>query len=147
MQRVDPDEAGSYSRHGRMITGSPLVLPSPAEIPARMGDFASWLQGASATPENAFDAHEALVTIHPFSDGNGRTARLLMNMILLRAGYPTIAIQPERRAAYHDSLQAVQLRSDRLAYREFLFAELETALDHYLRLLDQEDTGSAPARS
>ena len=135
MQRVDPGEAGSYSRHGRMITGSPLALPSPAEIPARMGDFASWLQHVPATPETAFDAHESLVTIHPFSDGNGRTARLLMNLILLRAGYPPIVIQPEHRAAYHDSLQAVQLRQDRPAWHSFLHTHLEAALDHYLRLL------------
>ena len=146
MQRVDPAEAGSYSRHGRMITGSSLTLPSPAEIPPRMGEFSGWMQQAAATPEHAFDAHEMLVTIHPFSDGNGRTARLLMNLVLLRAGYPPVIIPPELRAAYHDSLQAVQLRNDRPFYQMFMYTRLEVALDHYLHLLNQSEEAAADPR-
>src|SRR5438094_613121 len=71
--RVDSEEAGRYRQHQRVIAGSPLVLPSPAEIPALMGDFVAWLAAASASPETAFAAHARLVAIHPFSDGNGRT--------------------------------------------------------------------------
>jgi Fic/DOC family len=55
-----------------------------------MGDFAQWL-AAAATPETAFAAHRRLVEIHPFNDGNGRTARLLMNLVLLRDGYAPCA--------------------------------------------------------
>ena len=53
-----------------------------------MGDFAVWLQAARTPPANAFEAHRRLVEIHPFNDGNGRNARLLMNLILARAGFP-----------------------------------------------------------
>ncbi len=135
LQRIDPDEAGRYSTRQRLIGGSALVLPSPAEIPARMGDFAGWLAQAPASPVSAFDAHEMLVTIHPFSDGNGRTARLLMNLLLLRAGYPTVAIQPEDRPRYHDSLAAVQVGGDRPTYHHFLYLQLEQALDKHLSIL------------
>jgi Fic family protein len=135
IQRIDPEEAGSYSGHQRMISGSPLLLPSPAEIPGRMGDFARWLAAEAAGLETAFDAHERLVTIHPFSDGNGRTARLLMNLLLLRAGYPPLVIVPEQRPAYHDSLQAVQLHGDRATYHRFLLATMEESLSRYVEML------------
>ena len=134
MQRVDPDEAGRYSNHQRLIAGSSLVLPSPAEIPARMGDFARWLQTAPLTPEAAFDAHERLVTIHPFSDGNGRTSRLLMNLLLWRAGYPPVVILPEDRVLYFDALDATRA-GDRASYHRFMAERLETAMDHYLELM------------
>lgn len=48
LARSQPEEAGRYAQHQRMIAGSPLDLPSPAEIPARMGDFARWLGAAGA---------------------------------------------------------------------------------------------------
>ena len=135
--RVDPDEAGRYSRHQRMLAGSPLVLPSPAEIPALMGDFAAWLAATPAGPDAAFTAHARLVAIHPFSDGNGRTARLLMNLLLMQAGYPPVVIGPEHRAAYIDALQDLQLRDDTEPYDRFMTERLETSLDHHLAMLDR----------
>ncbi len=135
MQRLDPGEAGRYSQHGRLIAGSPLILPSPAELPALMGDFGHWLEGAEPSPENAFDAHERLVTIHPFSDGNGRTARLLMNVLLLRAGYPPLVLLPEARPAYHEALADVQLRHDRSRWHAFSFEQMEQTLHQVLGLL------------
>ncbi len=135
LQRVDPDEAGRYSRYQRTISGSSLVLPSPAEVSARMGDLARWLESAPRTPEAAFDAHEKLVTIHPFSDGNGRTSRLLMNLLLFREGYPPVVIEPEQRTEYINSLESAQLRDDRASYHRFMVARLERSLDHYLQIL------------
>lgn len=143
MQKIDADEAGSYSRHQRLISGSPLVLPSPVEIPSRMEQMGTALRRGGNLPEFAFDAHEALVTVHPFSDGNGRTARLLMNLLLLQAGYPPVVIYPEDRPAYHDALAAVQLRDDRGSYHAFLFAQLERSLDHYLQILRRGLEGRA----
>ena len=60
LQKIEPEEAGRYNNHQRVIAGSPLVLPSPAEIPPRMGDLARWLEKTPLTPETAFDAHEGL---------------------------------------------------------------------------------------
>jgi Fic family protein len=100
LQRVAPHDAGRYRTNQRAIAGSPFVLPSPAEIPALMGDFAHWLATAPPNAATPFSAHARLVTIHPFSDGNGRTARLLMNLLLLRGGFPPLVIAPEHRARY-----------------------------------------------
>lgn len=102
MQRSSPDTAGRYAdlpRYVRTETGR-HSFPSPSEVPALMGDFADWLGAASDTPGTAFSAHRRLVDIHPFNDGNGRTARLLMNLILIRGGYPPIAVRPEDRPEY-----------------------------------------------
>jgi Fic family protein len=107
VQRSRPDIAGRYAdlaRYVRTETGR-HEFPSPAEIPALMGDFAQWLATAPDTPETAFTAHRRLVDIHPFNDGNGRAARLLMNLVLIRGGYPPIAVRPEDRPAYILALQ------------------------------------------
>lgn len=143
MARLDPEEAGRYSTHQRAIAGSPLVLPSPAEIPPLMGDFAAWLATAEAGPETAFEAHLRVVTIHPFSDGNGRAARLLMNLLLLQAGYPPVVTGPEHRAAYIDALQAVQLREDPEPYARFMAERLEASLDHHIEMLERATGSSA----
>jgi cell filamentation protein, protein adenylyltransferase len=135
--RVDSEEAGRYRRHQRAIAGSSLVLPTPVEIPALMGDFTAWLAAAPDGPETAFAAHARLVAIHPFSDGNGRTARLLMNLVLMRAGYPPVVIGPEHRAAYIDALQALQLRSDPEPYQRFMTERLSASLDHHLAMLER----------
>ena len=66
-----------------------------------MGDFAAWLALAPDTPHTAFTAHRRLVDIHPFNDGNGRSARLLMNLILIRGGYPPVAVRPEDPAGVY----------------------------------------------
>jgi len=110
MQRSAPEIAGRYAdlpRYVRTETGR-HSFPSPAEIPALMGDFVAWLRMAPDTPETAFTAHRRLVDIHPFNDGNGRTARLLMNLILIRGGYPPVAVRPEDRLRYIRSLQVEQ---------------------------------------
>lgn len=137
MGRTDPEEAGNYSQHARLIAGSPLTLPSPAEIGPLMGDFGQWLSRAKPSAETAFAAHEKLVTIHPFSDGNGRTSRLLMNVVLLKSGYPPVVIGPEQRVEYIYGLEALQLRGDAQPYRTFMAGRLEASLDRHLSILRQ----------
>jgi Fic family protein len=110
VQRSRPDIAGRYAdlpRYVRTETGR-HNFPSPAEIPPLMRDFASWLGVSPDTPEAAFTAHRRLVDIHPFNDGNGRTTRLLMNLILIWGGYPPIAVRPEDRPAYIRALRQAQ---------------------------------------
>jgi len=92
-----------------------------------MGEFVAWLAAA----------HARLVSIHPFGDGNGRTARLVMNLLLIRAGYPPLVIGPEHRAAYIDALQALQLRRDPEPYRRFMAKRLAASLDHHPAMLER----------
>ena len=134
MLRSDPEIAGRYADQGRYVmtdTGR-HSFPPPAEVPALMGDFAGWLNGAAATPETAFTAHRQLVGIHPFNDGNGRTARLLMNLILIRGGYPPVAVRPKDRVDYIGALQHAQSGHGNGAFERLLFERLDATLGEYV---------------
>jgi Fic family protein len=146
VQRSDPDIAGRYADQGRFVVTDRgrHAFPSPAEIPALMGDFAGWLRAAPAIPETAFTAHRRLVDIHPFNDGNGRTARLLMNLLLLRAGYPPVAVRPEDRSAYLHALQEAQAGHGAEAFDRLLYERLDATLDDYLEAARQGAAARQP---
>lgn len=142
--RSRPDIAGRYATQGRYVlteTGR-HGFPSPAEVPALMGDFAAWLGAAPATPETAFTAHRRLVDIHPFDDGNGRTARLLMNLILIRGGYPPVAIRPEDRPTYIAALQQAQAGESTDAFDRLLYERLDATLAEYVTAARQAIPGA-----
>ncbi|MGA3039268.1 MAG: Fic family protein [Bryobacteraceae bacterium] len=144
MQRSRPDIAGRYADLARYVRteAGRHAFPSPAEIPALMGDFAAWLGAASGTPGTAFVAHRRLVGIHPFNDGNGRTARLLMNLILIRAGYPPVAVRPEDRLDYIRSLQKAQAGQGTESFDGLLYKRLEATLEEYLNVLENDEEHS-----
>jgi Fic family protein len=135
VKRSDPAIAGRYADQGRFVLtdAGRRSFPSPAEVPALMGDFAGWLAVAPDMPATAFAAHRRLVDIHPFNDGNGRTARLLMNLVLIRGGYPPVSVRPEDRPDYIRALQqAGSKSSDRLLYER-----LDSTLVEYLSALKE----------
>lgn len=146
VQRSRPDIAGRYADQGRYVLTERgrHSFPSPAEVPALMGDYARWLESAPGTPQAAFDAHRRLVDIHPFDDGNGRTARLLMNLILIRGGYPPVAVRPEDRPAYVAALQQAQSGKGAEAFDSLLYRRLDATLDEYLAA-SQEALSQRPA--
>ncbi|MGD1070483.1 MAG: Fic family protein [Bryobacteraceae bacterium] len=120
------------------------TFPSPAEIPSLMGDFAVWLGTAPATLETAFTAHRRLVDIHPFNDGNGRNARLMTNLILIRGGYPPVAVRPEDRLEYIRSLQAGQAGRGPESFNALLYKGVDRTLADYLSAL-RPDGGAGSA--
>ena len=131
MHRAGPDIAGQYSnvrRYVRTKTGR-YGFPLPAEIPTLMRNFGRWLGSAPDTPETAFAAHRHLVDIHPFSDGNGRTARLLMNAILIRGGYPPIVVRPEDRPNYLRALEHSQAGRGSEAFDTLLYERLKGTIE------------------
>lgn len=85
-QKVDADQAGQYRSIQVYISGTEYIPPSPKDIPQLMKPLTDQIHFSHSTPhpiELAAMAHKRLVYIHPFVDGNGRTARLLMNLILV----------------------------------------------------------------
>jgi Fic family protein len=135
--RSEPEIAGVYSPHRRRIAGSPVIFPNPLRIPELMEAFGHQLEQAPATPEVAFDAHFRLTAIHPFSDGNGRTARLLMNLLLIRGGYVPVAVRPEDRKTYLDVLERGSLANDLEPFQRFMHARLDATLSEYLSALQE----------
>ncbi len=98
--RSGPDIAGRYADQARLTDAGPAQLPIAGRSAGADGRLRQVACGGTGTPETAFTAHRRLVEIHPFNDGNGRTARLVMNLVLLRGGYPPVAVPPEDRPAY-----------------------------------------------
>jgi len=139
MQRSAPEIAGQYAtlpRYVRTEIGR-HSFPPPAEVPSLIGDFAAWLGPSPNTPETAFDAHRRLVDIHPFNDGNGRTARLLMNLVLIRGGYPPVTVRPEDRLEYIRGLQEEQAGGSIEDSRLLLYRRLDATLGEYLSTLEE----------
>jgi Fic family protein len=139
VQRSRPDIAGRYADLARCVRTETErhEFPSPAEVPALMGDVAKWLSAAPNTPETAFTAHRRLVDIHPFNDGNGRTARLVMNLVLIRGGYPPLAVRPEDRPAYIRALQQAQAGQGTEDLDNLLYERLDATLGEYLSVLQE----------
>lgn len=135
--RSQPDIAGIYSRLPRRIAGSPVTFPNPMKIPELMTDFGTWLENVSAEPARAFEGHFRLTAIHPFADGNGRAARLLMNLLLIRGGYPPLAVRPEDRRIYLDALERASLADDLQPFQTFMHERLDTTLGDYLSALQE----------
>jgi Fic family protein len=139
MQRSRSDIARQYAdlpRYVRTETGR-HSFPSASEIPSLMGDFAAWLKTAPDRPETAFKAHLQLANIHPFNDGNGRTARLLMNLVLIRGGYPPLAVRPADRLEYIQSLQEAQATANSHRFDDLLYQRLNATLAEYLKALEE----------
>ncbi len=108
---IDGERAGRYRAHQVFISGTEYVPPDAEKVPALMHAFAAELNQKKESLHPvlfAAFAHRRLVDIHPFVDGNGRTARLLINLILVNKGYCVISIPPVWRHAYIAALIAAQ---------------------------------------
>lgn len=109
------EEAGSYRTEQVEISGSKFFPPGPEKIPADMAEIGNWLAQVSVPSEDtladvtglfiAAAAHTWFVTTHPFIDGNGRVARLLMNLLLMRYGFPIAIVTRDDRLRYYDALE------------------------------------------
>lgn len=99
--------AGNYRNVGVIITGSYHTPPEPFEVPFKMRELMDWI-GENYEQENplilAAVAHHELAKIHPFADGNGRTARLLLNLILMKKRYPICSIKRTERPRYYEAM-------------------------------------------
>ena len=135
--RSQPEIGGTYSTLPRRIAGSPVVFPNAVKIPGLMREYGEWLAVAKPEPTASFDAHFRLVSVHPFADVNGRTARLLMNLLLLRGGYPPVAVRPEDRKIYLDTLEHASVRDDLKPFQTFMHHRLEATLGEYLGTLQE----------
>jgi len=142
-RHLDAEEAGVYRAQQVWISGSEFVPPAPDKVPALMRRLFRKLPKARREMRSVSFAawlHLELVTIHPFVDGNGRIARLVMNLALLQDGYPITIIPPLRRVDYLLALQREQARrvkEDRSDSFEFFIAEcVLDSLADYARMLN-----------
>ncbi|MBF0216017.1 MAG: Fic family protein [Candidatus Omnitrophica bacterium] len=136
--RVDEKEAGKYRNVNVLITGSSYIPPSHAEVPALMKKFTGSIASMRKKyhpVEFSARLHKELVAIHPFVDGNGRTARLLMNLALLQTGYVVTIIPPILRNDYIDAIKKAQSHEkDDKPFINFISAMVYESAKEYIRL-------------
>ena len=136
--RIDAKRAGKYRKQRVIITGTDFIPPAPDRIPDLMESFIAGLPATRAKRhpvEFAAIIHRELVTIHPFIDGNGRAARLLMNLALIQAGYPLAIIPPVLRREYLDTLNRTH-KGDDGPFINFIAGVCYESAKEYLRLLE-----------
>jgi Fic family protein len=136
------EDAGHYRITQVKITGASFMPPPSSEVRPRINELLKWLKENpdEYTPiELAAVFHHRFVQIHPFTEGNGRTARLLMNAILMKTGYPFITIMPKRdRPKYLKTLMEADLGSAS-TFANFVARCVERALDTYLEAIEEPE--------
>ena len=136
--RIDTKQAGKYRKKKVIITGTEFIPPAPDLIPELMKAFADKIPNYKATlhpVEFSAILHKELAMIHPFIDGNGRAARLLMNLALLQAGYPIAVIPPILRREYLNSLNMINKGNEK-PFNQFVAGVCYESAKEYLRLLE-----------
>ncbi|MDH2021075.1 Fic family protein [Acinetobacter ursingii] len=107
LKNIDDENAGRYRQQNVLISGATTNPPDHTLLNDKMAQFIDWYnqEAHKLHPvERAAKVHADFVGIHPFIDGNGRTSRLLMNLELMKAGYPPSVITVENRLAYYEAL-------------------------------------------
>jgi len=142
LRGIIPEEAGRYRRVQVMIKGSPHMPPQPFLVSREMEDLFIWYE----TNKNslhpiilAAEIHERLVKIHPFIDGNGRTSRLVMNLVLLQNGYIIANIKGDydNRINYYNVLETAQTKNNKEDFLLFIVQTEKENLERYLGIISQ----------
>lgn len=129
--------SGRYRQSNVFITGTDHIPPDASAVPSTMAQLINWFAGnrRKLHPiELAARLHHRLVFIHPLLDGNGQTARLLMNVVLMRKGYPLAIILKNDRKKYYQVLQQAD-KDNYSPFVSFVAQAVERSLDIYLKTL------------
>lgn len=142
LRGIHPEEAGRYRKVQVMIKGSTHMPPQPYMVAKEMEDFFIWYESNKSILHPivlAAEIHERLVTIHPFIDGNGRTSRLVMNLVLLQHGYIIANIKGdyETRMKYYEALETAQTKNNKEDFLLFIAEKEKESLERYLSIIGQ----------
>ena len=141
---IEKEWAGKYRNSNVMITGARHKPPDAVSVPSEMSDLIKWFRKNESelhAIELASLIHHKFVNIHPFFDGNGRVSRLLMNVILLREGYPLSVVLKNDRKKYYDTLSKAD-EGDYMPFVRMMAGSVERSLDIYLKVLRPGTKGS-----
>jgi Fic family protein len=137
---IRPREAGIYRKQDVTITGAKHMPPPTYLVQKSMEDIFIWYNDNKDTLHPvllASDMHEKIVTVHPWIDGNGRTCRLVMNLILLQHGYPIarIAGDDEARLDYYNDLEVAQIENNSEPFQKLVAAYVKKSLFEFLSMV------------
>ncbi|WP_315121199.1 Fic family protein [uncultured Clostridium sp.] len=138
LKSIDNKNAGEYRKSNVLISGSRHKPVEHFLVPEKMQELIDWYKENKSKMhpiQLAAMFHFKYVYIHPFIDGNGRSARLLMNLILMRNGYPITVIKTENRDEYMKSLEKASLQEDATDFIKIVAEAVERSLDTYLYII------------
>ncbi|TGN19822.1 Fic family protein [Leptospira idonii] len=142
LKNIDDEEAGVFRRTNVRITGASHIPPSSAKVYNLIEELIQWYfhnYKKLSIPELAAWFHYKLVFIHPFIDGNGRTARLFMNLILMQEGYPPAVILHLDRKKYYRVLREAD-NGKTSGFLDFVGKSIERSLIIYLNSLKPDSS-------
>ena len=142
LRGINPEDAGRYRRVQVIIKGSSHTPPQPFLVSKEMEDFFIWYETNKNSMHPivlAAELHERLVSIHPFIDGNGRTSRLVMNLILLQNGYAIANIKGDygNKVQYYNALETAQTKNSKEDFLLFVAQTEKESLERYLDIIGQ----------
>lgn len=138
MKEISPEDAGRYREKNVIITGTDYLPPNYSKIPELMKKHIknlSTFSGDKHYLEWACDIHSEFELIHPFTDGNGRIGRLILNILTIKKGYCPVIIPPIRRADYITALQKTN-KGDFYTLREFVLNVVYEEMKSLQRLVE-----------
>jgi Fic family protein len=140
LRGIDDTNAGIYRNVNVRISGARHMPPDFLHVPELMHAFATWCQAEAAAlhpVERAARVHSDFVKIHPFVDGNGRTSRLLMNLELLKSGFPPVVLPVERRLAYYEALDRAHVNEDFQPFVSLITEQAVLAFEPYFHAVGE----------
>lgn len=137
VRNLDDKNAGCYRGIKMTFGAGAEALPDPVRVQRMMNDFGMWLFTAGTLHPAALaaDAHLRLMAIQPFLSGNACTARMLMNLILLRHGYPPALFSRREKKEYWDVLEKAVFKNSRTEYDRLVNRAVNRGLETYIRAL------------
>ncbi len=142
LKNIDDKNAGVYRKTNVIISGADHVPPDALHVESEMRCFMDWCKNEGATlhpVERAARVHADFVRIHPFVDGNGRTARLLMNLELMKSGFPPIVLPVERRLEYYEALDTAHTKNDNNPFLRLIAEIAVSGFEPYWHALGVRD--------
>jgi Fic family protein len=134
LKNIDDNNAGRYRGVNITIAGAKHRPSEHIKIAEEMAAFIRWYETdaiALHPLERAARVHADFVKIHPFSDGNGRTSRLLMNLELMKAGFPPAVLPVENRLAYYEALDTAHTQGDYAPFLDLIAEVVEQSFEPY----------------
>ncbi len=133
---IQTQDAGVFRKVRVRVVGSEHIFPNPVKAPELVQAFVADINSSTNHPVlKAARAHYDLVAIHPFVDGNGRTARLLMNLLLVRSGFPPALLPVTLRAQYYDALEQAN-KGDLGSFNVLIAEAVKKSLENILEFVE-----------
>ncbi|MEN1970375.1 Fic family protein [Lentibacillus sp. N15] len=139
LKGIDDAYAGVYRDQQVFISGAKHIPPAPFFIAEQMEKLMNWYEQETQQMHPVTCGamlHAIFVGIHPFMDGNGRVSRLLLNLELMKNGFPPVVIKVENRLNYYEALDKAHTQKDYDDFIRLVAMEVEDSLDLYLHAIN-----------